>query len=236
MKRMKNLKSKVILSLLALILSLNVVNAQIKKATQRPVWDASTAAIIFIDYQPEMIAGVKSGDPKAIVLNARFLARLAKATKMPIVLSTVAVKTGVGLQRNKPTDDSLHADLSHAPEIDRTTMDAYEDQAFLAAVKATGKKRLIIVGLFTEICLTYPVIEFLADGYEVMFVSDAVGGTSLIAHETAIQRMIQAGAIPNSCGGLAAELFRDWKNPVAKNVGPVLGWYMSETQKLAKKQ
>lgn len=237
MKRQKytiNYLKHIVLSFLFLAGTSHVSGQTTNSKTpgSRPVWDASGVAVIFIDYQPEMFSAVRSGDPKKIEVNARFLARLAKTMNIPTILSTVGVVTKVGMSFNHPTIDSLKADLAGDQEIDRTTMDAYEDAAFLKAVKATGKKRLVIVGLFTEICLTYPVLEFLRDGYEVMFITDAVGGTSVEAHQVAIQRMIQAGAIPNTCAGLSAELFRDWKSPNGKKAGPVLGWYTREMQRL----
>lgn len=191
---------------------------------KRPIWDAADSALVLIDYQPEMFAQLRSSDPKLVELNVKFLARLAKAFKMPVILSSVGVTMGV----NKPTIETLVAELPDLNVIDRSSMDAWEDAAFLKAIKATGKNRLIFAALYTEICLVFPVIEALADGYEVMFVSDAVAGMSLVAHETAILRMIQAGAIPNTTAALGTELFRDWKNPIAAIARPVAIWYMTE--------
>jgi nicotinamidase-related amidase len=95
-------------------------------------------------------------------------------------------------------------------EIDRTTINAWEDKEFLAAVKATGRKKLIIAALWTEACLTFPTLDAIRDGYEVYPIVDAVGGTSLEAHHTALERMIQAGAKPTSFVQLLSELQRDW--------------------------
>jgi nicotinamidase-related amidase len=192
--------------------------------SKRPIWDAADAALVLIDYQPEMFAQLRSSDPKLVELNVRFLARIAKAFKMPVVLSSVGVTMGV----NKPTIETLTAELPDLNVIDRSSMDAWEDEAFLKAIKATGKKRLIFAALYTEICLTFPVIEALADGYEVMTVNDAVAGLSLVAHDTAIQRMIQAGAIPTTAFALSTELFRDWKTPFAAIARPILYWYAGE--------
>ncbi len=177
----------------------------------RATWDASECAFILIDYQPEMFHGIGSSDPHAVETNVCALAKAAVAFDIPVVLSTVGVKMGV----NQPTIRSLRAELPGLQEIDRSTMNAWEDDAFLKAVKATGKKRLVFCALWTEICLAYPVVEALKDDYEVTFVTDAVAGQSREEHEMAIQRMIQAGAIPNTTIAMMAEWFRDWKSPLA---------------------
>ncbi len=194
----------------------------------RPVWDASDVALLLIDYQPEMFSQIRSSDPAIIELNAKALARSAKALNIPTVLSTV----GVGLGVNKPTIESIKADLPEGLiEIDRTSMNSWEDAAFLKAVKATGKKRMIILGLYTEICLVFPVVEALADGYEVMIVSDAVGGMGKLAHETAVMRMIESGAIPTTTLALMTEFFRDWKDPRAEKLRPIMNWYIPQYTK-----
>lgn len=219
-KTMKtNLLSKITaIALMAGCLFSASVNAQVKKS---PVWDHNDVALLLIDYQPEMFGYIKSSDPKRVELNVRALAHLAKEFNVPVVLSTVSVYNKI----NKPTIDSLKADLPGLKELDRSSMDAFDDKAFVDAVKATGKKRLIICGLFTEICLAYAVVEAKAAGYEVMFIEDAVGGISKNNHDIAVQRMIQAGAIPNTVNGLSAELFRDWKKPESKGFYAYAKWY-----------
>ncbi len=197
------------------------------KAQTKPVWDSKDVAILLIDYQPEMFGYIQSSDPKKIEFNIRAVAHLAKAFDVPVVLSTVSVYNNI----NKPTIDSLKADLPGIKEIDRSSMDAWEDKPFVDAVKATGRKKLVICGLFTEICLAYAVIEAKSAGYEVMFIEDAVGGISKNNHDIAVQRMIQAGAIPNTVNGFSAELFRDWKRPDSKNFYVYTKWYMS-TEKI----
>jgi len=97
-------------------------------------------------------------------------------------------------------------------------------------VEATGRRRLVICGLWTEICLAYPVVEALEDGYEVCFVADAVGGQSREEHDLAIQRMVQAGAIPNTSVAMIAEWFRDWKSPRANRGRDILVSLMREHQ------
>lgn len=131
---------------------------------------------------------------------------MAKVYNLPIVLSTVNVKTGF----NKETIPQLKRELEGVPSYDRTTINSWEDKEFLEAVKATGKKKLIMTALWTEACLSFPALDALREGYEVYLVVDAVGGTSLEAHNAALRRMEQAGAILVSAPQLFCELQRDW--------------------------
>jgi hypothetical protein len=113
------------------------------------------------------------------------------------------------------------------------SMNAWEDEAFRAAVQRTGKKRLIFGALYTEICLAFPVIDALRDGYDVTFVVDAVGGLSQLAHRTAVRRSTAAGAVPNTALALATELFRDWASPLGPKGREIIKWYVSELQQLS---
>jgi len=193
------------------------------------VWTYQDCALVLIDYQKEMFETIRSEtSPDLVELNVRLLARTAKAFNMPLVLSTVGVKYGI----NSPTQASLLADLPGVEPIDRTSMNAFEDPAFSAAVKNTGRQRLIVGGLHTEICLTFAVVQALKDGYEGMFVVDAVGGRSQSAHRTAIDRMAHAGAVPNTALAVVTELFRDWASPLADKAREVIYWYFAEVTKL----
>jgi nicotinamidase-related amidase len=193
------------------------------------VWTYQDCALVLIDYQKEMFDSIRSETTAALAdLNVRLLARTAKAFSMPIVLSTV----GVNYKINSPTVPSIAGELSgHAP-IDRTSMNAFEDRAFSEAVKKTGRKRLIVGGLHTEICLTFAVVQALKDGYDVMFVTDAVGGRSQVAHRTAIERLSRAGAVPNTALAVTTELFRDWATPLADKAREVIYWYFGEVPRV----
>jgi nicotinamidase-related amidase len=164
------------------------------------------SALIIIDYQPAQVASVASMDRRALVTNIVSVSRLAKLYKIPVVLSTVNVKSGKGA----PTIHQLQAILPDAEPLDRTSINAWEDEQFLRAVRATGRQKLIMTALWTEACLTFPTLDALRDGYEVYPVVDAVGGTSREAHRAALERMTQAGAKPISWVQLACELQRDW--------------------------
>jgi nicotinamidase-related amidase len=194
------------------------------------VWKHEDAALILIDYQKEMFEGVRSETPAELIdLNVRLLIKAAKAFNMPVILSTVGVEMGV----NHPTRQSILDELPGIHVIDRSSMNAWEDEPFREAVRQTGRTRLIFGALYTEICLAFPVVEALKDGYEVTFVVDAVGGLSQLAHRTAIERLAHAGAVPNTSLALVTELFRDWKSPVADKAREILKGYVADLQKRA---
>lgn len=164
------------------------------------------AALLILDYQQMQVNSVNSMPRKQLKEHIVALASLARSFEMPIILSTVNVKVGI----NKDTIPSLLEALDGFPSIDRTAINAWEDEYFRSAVEQTGRKKLIIAGLWTEACVTFPTLDALAEGYEVYPVADAVGGISLKAHETALRRMEQAGAQLTSVSQIACELQRDW--------------------------
>jgi nicotinamidase-related amidase len=189
------------------------------------VWTAQDCALVLIDYQNEMFEVIRSETSADMVeLHVRLLAKTAKAFGMPIVLSTV----GVGFGFNGPTLPAVLSELDGVEPIDRTSMNAFEDPAFRSAVEATGRKRLIIAGLHTEICLTFATTQAVKDGYDVLYVTDAVGGRSQVAHRTAIDRLAHAGAVPTTALAVVTELFRDWASPLAGPAGDVIYWYFAE--------
>ena len=193
------------------------------------VWTHEDCALVLIDYQQEMFEVIRSEADAALVeLHVRLLARIAKALDIPIVLSTV----GVGLGFNGPTLPSILSELEDVEPIDRSSMNAFEDDAFREAVEATGRKRLIIGGLHSEICLTFATVQALKDGYDAMFVTDAVGGRPQVAHRTAIERLSHAGAVPTTALAVTTELFRDWATPQRDPALEVIYWYFTEVPKL----
>jgi nicotinamidase-related amidase len=193
------------------------------------VWTYEDCAMVLIDYQREMFEVIRSEtDADLVELNVRLLARTAKALDMPMVLSTV----GVGYGFNGPTQPAILSELPGVEPIDRTSMNAFEDGAFREAVAATGRKRLIIGGLHTEICLSFATVHALRAGYEAMYVTDAVGGRSQVAHRTGIERLAHAGAVPSTALSVNTELFRDWASPLAGPAREVIYWYFTEVTKL----
>ncbi|MFG3026385.1 hydrolase [Streptomyces sp. NPDC048254] len=180
----------------------------ISEVTAAPSPDLLTpdnCAVLFIDHQPQMFFGTGSGDRTAIINSTVGLAKSAKVFDVPVVLSTVAAESFSG-----PIMPQLAEVFPDQKIIDRSTMNAWEDADFVEAVKATGRKKLVFAGLWTEVCIVLPVLSAIAQGYEVYVVTDASGGVSPQAHEHAIQRMVQAGAVPVTWVQVLLELQRDW--------------------------
>lgn len=163
------------------------------------------STLLLIDHQPQMAFGVQSHDRGLILNNTLGLAKAAKAFKVPTILTTVAAETFSG-----PLFPDIQAVFPEQKPIDRTTMNAWEDERVRNAVRQTERPKLIIAGLWTEVCVVLPMIDAKEAGYEVYVVADASGGTSLEAHELAIARMIQAGAIPVTWQQVMLEWQRDW--------------------------
>ena len=164
------------------------------------------AALVVIDYQPSQFAAVRSTDPDLLLENIVSTVKTAKAFGVPIVHSTVNVSSG----RQEPTVPELAELLEDDPPIDRTTLNSWEDADFLAAVRATERRKLILCALWTEICMAFPALDAMREGYDVYPVVDAIGGTSEEAHRAGLERVVQAGGRPVSWVALACELQRDW--------------------------
>jgi nicotinamidase-related amidase len=163
------------------------------------------AAFLFIDYQPSQLAAVRSMDHDLLLKNAVSTVRTIKTFGVPVVHSTVNVASGQG-----PTLPELAGLLAEDKPLDRTTTNSWEDVEFVQAVHATGRRKLIICALWTEICMAFTALDALREGYEVYPVVDAIGGTSPEAHRAGLDRVIQAGGQPISWVSLAVELQRDW--------------------------
>ena len=164
------------------------------------------AALVLIDYQPSQFATVRSMDNALLRKNIVSVVRTATAFGVPIVHSTVNVSSG----QQEPTVPELAELLADSPPIDRTTVNSWEDVDFVAAVRATGRRKLIFCALWTEVCMAFAAVDALREGYEVYPVIDAIGGTSVEAHRAGVERVVQAGAVPIGWVSLACELQRDW--------------------------
>ena len=164
------------------------------------------AAFLLIDYQPAQIGAVRSMDTALLLKNAVSTVRIIKTFGVPVVHSTVNVTSG----RGQPTLPDLAALLAEDKPLDRTTVNSWEDIEFLRAVHATGRRKLIICALWTEICMAFTALDALHEGYEVYPVVDAIGGTSPEAHRAGLERVTQAGGKPVSWVSLSCELQRDW--------------------------
>lgn len=171
-----------------------------------PMLTPENAALIIVDFQPVQLGSIVTMNKRLLVDNVVALARTAKLYDLPVVLSTVNVATG----RNAPTIHPITDVLPGVIPIDRTAINAWEDEDFVAAVKATGRTKLVMVALWTEVCLVFPALDALRAGFEVYAVVDAVAGTSELAHRAGLDRIVQAGGVPISWIQFACELQRDW--------------------------
>src|SRR3984893_14884157 len=171
-----------------------------------PLVSPKNATLIIIDYQPLQVTSIKSMDRDSMIRNIVAVAKIGRAFNLPIVHSTVNVKSG----RNRGPIAQIRKVLGDLPTFDRTTINAWEDVEFVKAVKAAGRKKLIITTLWTEACLTFPSLDALQSGYEVYVVADAVGGTSVEAHESAFRRIEQAGGKRTSLMQILCGLRSDW--------------------------
>lgn len=165
----------------------------------------SNCTVIFIDHQPQMAFGVASMDRQQLVNNTLGLAKAAKAFAVPTILTTVETASFSGQMWPQLLDL-----FPEQEPIERTSMNSWEDANFVAAVEAAGRKKLVIAALWTEVCLAFPALQALDAGYEVYAVVDASAGTSAAAHDMALQRIVQAGAVPVTWQQVLLELQRDW--------------------------
>lgn len=163
------------------------------------------STMIFIDHQPQMTFGVASIDRQLLVNNTIGLAKAARVFNVPTMLTTVETKSFSGYM----WPQLLEIFPDQTP-IERTSMNSWENAEFVAEVERIGRKKLVIAALWTEVCLVFPAIQAMEAGYEVYAVVDASGGTSQIAHDTAIQRIVQAGAVPVTWQQVLLEYQRDW--------------------------
>jgi nicotinamidase-related amidase len=162
------------------------------------------SVLVLIDHQPYQLANLNSHDPHIAVNNAAALAKAAKVFKVPTILTSVVADRG-GRIFPQITDVFPGQEV-----IDRTFINTWEDKRVVDVVKATGRKQLIMAGLWTEICVAMPAIQAAGEGWDVTVITDASGAVSVEAHEVAIQRMLAAGVNMMTWLALAAEWQRDW--------------------------
>ncbi|AWO78401.1 hydrolase [Serratia marcescens] len=167
--------------------------------------DKDNSALIFIDHQPQMAFGVANIDRQQLKNNVVGLAKAGKIFNVPTLFTSVETESFSGYIW--PELLAVHPEIT---PIERTSMNSWEDATFVKAVEATGRKKLVISALWTEVCLTFPALMALEAGYEVYVVTDTSGGTSVDAHERSIDRMVQAGAVPVTWQQVLLEYQRDW--------------------------
>ncbi|GGA68051.1 hydrolase [Nitratireductor aestuarii] len=160
-------------------------------------------ALLLIDHQYLQLLTLRSHEASQVISNAQAISKTAKIFNIPIHLTTAFA------ERQELLKEIQDVFPEQVP-IDRTTLNSWEDSRVVDWVKQTGKNKLVMAGLWTEVCLQMPVLSALADGYEVYFITDASGGASREAHDMAVARMIQAGAIPTTTWSYVSEVQRDW--------------------------
>src|SRR6187402_2590817 len=160
--------------------------------------------LLLIDHQPYQFANLNSHEPQMIVNNVVGLAKIAKVFDVPTILTTVLAPRGGNLIKG------LQEVFPEQKPIDRTFINTWEDRNVTDVVKKSGRKQLVLAGLWTEICLAMPTIQALGEGYDVFIVTDASGGVSLEAHDMAVRRMVAVGAVPMTWMAVAGEWQRDW--------------------------
>ena len=169
-------------------------------------WDPADCVLVLMDYQDTVLAAISDQSRSTVELNALTLATAATDLDIPIVLGTVGVAIGM----NGPTIPSLASALADIEPIDRSRMNAWEHYEFVEAVTATGRNRLVMAGIVTSVCLTYPALSALADGYQVAFIEDAVADITAEFHDFAVSRLANAGAAQSGTIAMISEWFRDW--------------------------
>jgi nicotinamidase-related amidase len=180
-------------------------HAQVAPGDSKRLLNAQNSALVFIDHQPQMAFAVQSIDRTLLTNNVAGLAETAAIFKVPTVLTTVAAKGFSG-----PIFPEITKALPNQRVIDRTTMNSWEDKNFRDAVKQTGRRKLVVAGLWTEVCVVMPVLAAIDEGYDVYVVTDASGGVSKESHDAAVSRMVQAGAVPVTWMQVLLEYQRDW--------------------------
>src|ERR1700746_2073662 len=160
--------------------------------------------LLLIDHQPFQVANVNSHEPTMVINNVTALARIAKVYRIPTILTTVNEERGGAIFKQ------VQAVFPDQKPINRTFINSWEDHRVVEAVKGTGRKKMVMAALWTEMCLAMPAIHAMGDGYDVYVVTDASGGVSVEAHDMAIRRMVQAGIVPITWIALFGEWQRDW--------------------------
>lgn len=171
------------------------------------LYTAADTAVVFIDHQPQMTFGVANMDRATLMNNVTLLAKAAREFGVPAVLTAVETEGFSGYLWPQLLDV-----FPGQPVVERTSMNSWDDAGFRRAVEATGKKNIILTGLWTEVCVTWPAIEMLGAGYNVYVVEDCCGATSPAAQEAALSRMVQAGAVRLTTIAALLEWQRDWKD------------------------
>jgi nicotinamidase-related amidase len=171
------------------------------------LYTPNDTAVVFIDHQPQMTFGVSNIDRQQLINNVTLLAKVAREFNVPSVLTAVETESFSGYIWPQLLDV-----FEGQQVIERTSMNSWDDEGFRKAIEATGRKNILMTGLWTEVCVTWRTVEMIAEGYNIYVVDDCCGATSAAAHEAALSRMVQAGATRLTTIAALLEWQRDWKN------------------------
>jgi nicotinamidase-related amidase len=175
------------------------------KLSEKGLLTPDNCVVTFIDHQPQMLFGVANFDRQAIINTVVALAKATRVFEVPVVLSTVETKSFSG-----NLWPQLQAVYPETTPIERTSMNSWDDEKFVAAIRKTGRKKIVLCGLWTETCVALPTIQAMHDGFEVYVVEDCCGDVSQLAHDNAMKRVVQAGAKPVTALSTMLEWQRDW--------------------------
>jgi nicotinamidase-related amidase len=177
------------------------------KLSEKGLLTPDNSVVALVDHQPQMLFGVSNIDRQGLINNVVALSKAARVFDLPVVLSTVESRSFSGYL----CPQILAVFPGRAP-IERSSMNAWDDKNFVAAIEKTGRKKIVLAGLWTETCIALPTIQAIHDGYEVYVVEDCCGDISQLSHENSMKRVIQAGAKPVTALSVMLEWQRDWAN------------------------
>jgi nicotinamidase-related amidase len=175
------------------------------KRSEKGLLTSDNCVVTLIDFQPQMLFGVANFDRQSIINNVVAFSKATRVFDVPVVLSTVETKSFSGNMWPQ-----LQAVFPKQEPIERSSMNSWDDKNFVAAVQKSGKKKIVLAGLWTETCVALPTVQAIHDGYEVYVVEDCCGDISQLAHDNAMKRMVQAGAKPVTALSVILEWQRDW--------------------------
>ena len=175
------------------------------KRSEKGLLTPDNCVVTLIDLQPQMLFGVGNFDRQTIINNNVALSKATRVFNVPVILSTVETK---GFSGNMWPQ--IQAVFPKQTPIERTSMNSWDDENFVAAVKKSGRKKIVLTGLWTETCVALPTIQAIHDGYEIYVVEDCCGDVNQLSHDNAMKRVIQAGAKPVTALSVMLEWQRDW--------------------------
>src|SRR5260370_6522635 len=175
------------------------------KRSEKGLLTPDNCVVTLIDLQPQMLFGVSNFDRQAIINNNVALAKATRVFDVPVVLSTVETKSFSGNMWPQ-----IQAVFPKQTPIERTSMNSWDDENFVGAVKKSGRQKIVLAGLRTETCVALPTIQAIHDGYEIYVVEDCCGDVSQLAHDNALKRIVQAGERPVTSLSVMLEWQRDW--------------------------